>query len=223
MTREIPMIPSHVNAFINNLSNRITNLIKRCALTKTANDIANYQIVQCQYLGHVADVESASLYGLSFSAPINSTGIMVNLLGDEENRAAFFNTPQKRFKNLKPWELQIGNYLTRSSVKFAADKSIIINSLGKVTIISADDLAINVTGNVDITATGNVNVKATGTALIESTGDLTLKAPQIILDGNVIIAQNLTVNGTMIGDGVNISTHVHGGVQTGTSNTTPPV
>lgn len=217
------MIPSHFIALIKNTANRVTNLIKRCALTKTASDDADYQIVQCQYLGHIADIESASIYGVSGSPPINSTGIMFSIQSNEENRAAFFNIPQQRFKNLKPYELQIGNYLTRSSVKFDADRTIIINSLGKITILSAEDLAINTTGNIDITATGNLNIKGNGTVKVESDSTVTIKAPQIILEGNVTIPENLTVNGTIEGDGINLGTHVHSGVQTGASNTGPPV
>lgn len=217
------MIPSHFISLIKSTANRITNLIKRCALTKPTSDTTPYQIVQCQYLGHVADVESIVPYGLSNCPPINSTGIMVSILSNEENRAAFFNIPQERFKNLKPYEVQIGNYKTRSSVKFDNDKAIVINSEGKITVLSKEDLSITTTGNIDINATGNVNIKATGSSTIESDGNLIIKAPQITLDGTVIIPENLSVSGTITGDGIDLSSHIHSGVQTGTSNTGPPV
>ena len=44
-----------------------------------------------------------------------------------------------------------------------------------------------------------------------------------VTNGNVAIVGNLTVTGTMTNNGVNVgSTHVHGGVQTGGSNTAVP-
>jgi len=212
---------AHLLPLIHDLFNKITSLIKRCALTKPAKDNADYQIVQCQYLGKIADIEAASLYGYSYNATINSTGIMFSILGNEENRAAFFNLPQERFKNLKAGEVQIGSPVTKSSVKFALDNSIIINSLGEISIISASDLLIN--------TTGNINIKASGTLNIEADGNLEIKAPQITLAGNVIITENLTVSGnavisgTLSGDGKDMGTHVHSGVTIGTENTGPPV
>ena len=209
------MIPAHFITFMRSLSNSITSLIKRCALTRTARDNADYQLVQAQYLGHVATVESASIYGLSSSPPLNSTGIVFNILANEENRAAFFNIPQARFKNLKPWEVQIGNYLTRSSIKFAENKEININSLGDIEITSQ--------GDFKITINGNSIIQITGSSTTESTENMTLKAPQITLDGNVIITGDLDVSGDVVGAGVDLKTHVHSGVSTGTENTGPPV
>lgn len=206
---------AHFLALINNIANRITNLIKRCVLTIPSKDTAQYQIVQCQYLGHTADIESASIYGISFNAPVNSTGIMVNILGNEENRAAFFNLPQERFQNLKAGEFQCGNYLTKSSVKFSNDASVTIDSKGNIEIISEKDFTI--------TAKGNLNITVTGTTTITSTENLTIKSPQITLDGNVIITEGLDVTGVITGSGTNLSTHIHSGVTTGGDDTGPPV
>lgn len=209
------MIESHFISLINAIANRVTNLIKRCVLTRVSKDDAQYQIGQCQYLGRVADIEFASLYGHSYNAPLDSTGIMVNILGDEENQAAFFNLPQERFKNLKSGEVQCGNFVTRSSIKFAEDGEIIIDSKGNIEIISEKDLSI--------TVKGNSNIKTTGSATIESDSAVTIKAPQITLDGTVIITGTLDVEGVVTGSGINLSTHIHSGVTTGTENTGIPV
>ena len=202
-------------ALITGAINCIRDMIKRCVLTKTSKDKTDYQIVQVQFLGHVGDVESVVPYGLSNNPPLDSTGLMFNVQGNADNRAAFFNLPQERFKELKPGEVQIGNFITKSSVKFPNDKAILINSLGEIEIISAGKLTVTTTGDVSITATGNVS--------LESVQAVTIKAPTITLDGDVIITQDLTVDGVVTGDGINLSTHVHGGVSTGTENTGPPV
>lgn len=217
------MIPNHFISLINDTVNRITNLIKRCVLTKTTKDNTQYQIVQCQYLGHIADIESASLYGLSSNPPLDSTGIMFNLQANEENRAAFFNLPQKRFKDLKPWEVQVGNYLTRSSVKFSEDKSITINSLGEIIVTSADNLTITTTGDIEITASGNLNIKGNNVTTVEAATTLILKAPQIIFEGNATISGSMNVTGTLLVDGIDIRNHIHGGVRSGTSTTGIPI
>lgn len=196
-----------IMTLIRNIVDNARDMIKRCALTRAAKDDGNYQGVQCQSLGHVADIESATIYGVSYNAPVNSTGVMFNVQGNAENRVAFFNHTQTRFKNLQPWECQHGNQLTRSSIKYSNDKSIIIDAKGELIIITGGNATITVTGDVNLTATGNV----------------TIKAPQITFDGDVTITQSLTVNGSMDGDGISLKNHVHDGVTTGGDNTGPPV
>lgn len=57
---------------------------------------------------------------------------------------------------------------------------------------------------------------------------INLKGPIVQTDGDVSLAQNLSVggnlaiNGTTIGNGVDLNTHVHGGVQAGGDYTGPP-
>jgi len=69
--------------------------------------------------------------------------------------------------------------------------------------------------NVNVVTPANVNVTAGGEAVVT--------APTIRLVGNVEITGNLNVGGTTIGNGVNLNTHVHTGVQTGGGNTGAPL
>ena len=151
----------HIHALIKNLYTKITNMTRRCVLTKTTKDENNYQVVQVQYLGKIANVEALSLYGFSCNPPVGSTGTMWTVLGDEENRLAFFNLPQKRFKNLKPGEVQHGNPLTRSSIKYDEEGNITITSTKDIIIESANKVTIEATTVeivADVTITGKLTV-----------------------------------------------------------------
>jgi hypothetical protein len=59
---------------------------------------------------------------------------------------------------------------------------------------------------------GTVTINITGGANINSSGDMVISAPSV-----EITSAALTHNGTNVGD-----THVHGGVESGPSNTTGP-
>ena len=48
-------------------------------------------------------------------------------------------------------------------------------------------------------------------------------SPDIQLVGNTKVTGNLTITGTTTGNGVNLNTHEHSGVQTGTGNSGPPI
>lgn len=53
--------------------------------------------------------------------------------------------------------------------------------------------------------------------------ELSMKAPDVKIEGNVEIIGNLGTTGTMTNNGVNVgSTHTHGGVQSGPNNTGTP-
>jgi phage baseplate assembly protein V len=75
--------------------------------------------------------------------------------------------------------------------------------------------AVNVVTPTTITATAGGAITATAPAC-------TINAPAIVLNGDVSITGNLAIAGTTIGDGINLNTHVHTGVQPGGGNTGLP-
>jgi phage baseplate assembly protein gpV len=76
--------------------------------------------------------------------------------------------------------------------------------------------AVKATINID--PSGNVSVDTVGTLALSSDGDMSITAP------NLSINANIATTGALTNNGVNISsTHVHGGVQSGGSNTGTPV
>ena len=58
---------------------------------------------------------------------------------------------------------------------------------------------------------------------VHTTGTVTVDAPTAKFTGNVQIAGKLTVTGEITGMGITYSTHVHSGVEHGSSNTGGPV
>ena len=79
-------------------------------------------------------------------------------------------------------------------------------------VINSDDTDSMVISSLD----GSVRVAI-------SSNKITLTAPNVEIDSNLLINGDLNVTGTTIGNGVNLNTHVHGGVQPGTGDTGVPV
>jgi len=77
--------------------------------------------------------------------------------------------------------------------------------------------------NINVLTPANVNVTAGGNANVTTSGEAVVTAPTIKLVGNVEVTGNLSVSGTTIGNGVNLNTHVHTGVQPGGGNTGAPI
>lgn len=71
-------------------------------------------------------------------------------------------------------------------------------------------------------ATGEQGIRfADGSLLKQSAGVLSLTASNIQLNGNVSVAGTLNASGACVLAGINVSTHIHGGVETGGGFTTP--
>ena len=77
-------------------------------------------------------------------------------------------------------------------------------------------------GGISIVSPSKVTVMAPNIELDAST-QCKVVSPDIELVGNTKVTGNLTITGTTLGNGVNLNTHVHTGVQTGTSNSGGPI
>lgn len=69
--------------------------------------------------------------------------------------------------------------------------------------------------NVNVNTNGNISAIASGSATLKAQS-VTIDAPQMTVTGK------LTVNGDIVGNGVDLKTHTHSGVQTGNGNTGRP-
>ena len=58
---------------------------------------------------------------------------------------------------------------------------------------------------------------------IDASTQCKVVSPDIEFVGNTKVTGNLTITGTTLGNGVNLNTHEHSGVQTGTGNSGPPI
>lgn len=69
----------------------------------------------------------------------------------------------------------------------------------------------------------NVNVNTSGNISATTSGSATLKAQSVTIDTpQMTVTGKLTVNGDIVGNGVDLKTHTHSGVQTGNGNTGRP-
>ena len=90
---------------------------------------------------------------------------------------------------------------------------------------SGSSLTVNINGNATISATGNALVEADGNATVSAGSVARIEAGSQIqmVAPAVNITSTVTVSGDVVAGGVSLKTHKHGGVQGGSSQTTPPV
>ena len=186
-----------------NILTFIKNLIKRGTVSRKTEDSGDYSIAQIKWMSKkVGNVEVLHPYGMSSYAPVGSLALMFNIMGQEANRAAIVNDPKRRFKDLKEGEVAIGNFLTRSYVKFLENGDIEIVTTNNQNITVTGDSNLTVAGSANITSTGNatitsdahVVVTATGTVGITSTGNTTLTAPITTIDGALRVTGEITAD-----------------------------
>ena len=183
---------------VSKIINMIKNLIRLGRVSNTNSDNNNYPFNQFSYLGKAKDIVCIYPYGFSANAPLNNLGILFNF-GQEEKTLGLPISGTDRIKGLKPGEIVIGNWETKSFVKFKEDKSI--------EIVSLEDLDVTVSGNVNITVSGTANITSTGNTnitapLVDITGDLevsgTIDSGSTITSGTDIVATTSVDAGTTV-------------------------
>ena len=158
----------------------IPNLTKRATLTKVSKDDSNYHIAQVDYLGKVCDVELITPYGLYSSLPLDGTVTLWNVQGQEENRVGIGNTPELRYKDLKPGEVVVGSPQTKSNAKFLTDGSIVIT--GKTNTV----ITVDTNGNVTIVGGGTLGISSVGDMTIASQAKIIMTGTAIELNGDAV-------------------------------------
>lgn len=169
---------------------RTLRWIIKAIVSLLVNDDSAYPRVQVTYNGKPTNALRMSLYGLSAHPPEDALAILLAPDGRLDDPVALVDDPLRRFKGLQRGEVVVGNYLTGSSVKFAADGSV------EVSVADGGRLAINVPGGtVDLTSSGNVN----------------LTAPNVNVNGNLIVTGTITGQTDVLGGplGTSLSTHTH--------------
>jgi phage baseplate assembly protein V len=159
-------------------------------------DTGNYRRVEITYMGVTKDALDITPYGFFHNTPSGGMALVFSQNGQESNSIAIVDDPKNRFANTKPGEVGLYNQLTKSHVYLKSD--------------------------------GSIELKVGDTTAILTEAALTLTGADIITDGNIIAAGNMTATGTVTGEtdvvfaGISGNSHVHGGVDPGTSNTSGP-
>ncbi len=192
------------------------NMIKRAVITLAGTDDEQLPIQQLSYNGKVADAEIIFPYGVhaNLSADNNTLCIVFAVEGQEDYRAAMGYTPALRPKPLAEGEVVFYHPLTQSKIHFRNNGDIDVDVTGE-----NGDLNVTIKKDLNITVGGDVNITVTGTANI--TAPTTEWVGDINLTGSIDITGTSTAD-DHVSDGISGNSHVHGGVESGGSNTDGP-
>jgi phage gp45-like len=147
---------------MNEISAKITSLIKRSVVTLGNDDTKAIAHAQISYLDKIAPTEVVYPYGYSASAPVGTIALTFVVNGNEANLATIPYSQNGRINNLKAGEVAIGSPSTGSYLKFNVNKSVTLETKEKLFVESASDINCNVTGDFNVVATRDVNFGATG-------------------------------------------------------------
>jgi len=169
--------------------NSLVNLIKQARVSLSIEDTGQFPITQVEYYDDkVANVHVMTPYGFDHHLPVDSLVWMMNIEGQEDNKAGIGNAPQIRFKDLKVGEVAVGNYLTRSVVKFLENGDIEVTGVNDQNVTITGDVNVTIGGNNTVNITGNESVTVGGDSTLNVTGDATID-----VDGNT----TATIGGTL--------------------------
>lgn len=136
--------------FTKRLNDFVSRIIRRSRASNAMVDSFVVPQIQVSYQGGAANCEVLAPYGMGYNPSINSLSVMYSISGNNDDRAAFFYDPVKRWKALKPGEVQLGNPEKQTYIKFL------------------DDGSIEIIGNADInikTESGQINLGEGGSKI----------------------------------------------------------
>ena len=162
------------------------SIILKRATVQSVNDVNDIPTMQVKYLKDVIKiVQKLGLYGICGNPPKGSSGILFPILGSDSNLVCLADDIKNRFRDLKEGEVVIGNYLTKSFIKFKEDGGVEIHAK-YITQVAED-------GDISLSATStNINNPVT------ITKDLT-------------VSKKVTATEDVIGGGKSLKTHIHTG------------
>lgn len=96
-----------------------------------------------------------------------------------------------------------------------------INKNGDVVYKSVNDMFNIAANNSNIHVEGNMIITVVGDALIQCP-NVTIDSKKVLITGDVQVGGRVVATGDVVGNGVFLSTHTHGGVDSGNSNTDQP-
>lgn len=175
------------------------------------------QVLRCSNSGGLAAVGTVDVLPLVNQMTGDNTamphGKLVNLpyLRVQGGANAVILDPQ-------PGDIGVAVFASRdiSSVKAAKAAA----NPGSARLFSmADGLYLG--GMLNGIPTQYVRFHSAGLELV-SPQQVTIRAPEIVLDGHVAATGDIDADGDVTGEGTSLHTHTHGGVQSGGSQTDPP-
>ncbi len=180
-------------------------MIRQIVSKIVKGDGANYPSAGVSYKGKDTDAVRQSVYGVCSNPPTGSNGLLFQVDGSNGIKYAILDFMTGRFKNLESGEVQIGNYVTRASIKFDKDGDVTIDvPSGNLIANVSGDMTADVDGTTDIT-TDRLNISATSGSYIT---------------GNLNVTGDVTAN-DFISSGISVAfnAHIHTGDSGGSTST----
>lgn len=199
--------------------------IKKAAVSLLIKDDTAYPRTQVSYNGVTTSAYRFAPYGLASHPPLGSLSVLLSPDGRRDDPVALIADPLNRAKDLAEGEVQLENHLTKSFLKFRADKGVelsVAQDGDLVVTLVGGNASIDVTGDIDVTASGNVAVTAGGTVDVDATGNVNVTAPTVAIDGNLTVTGTIVATGEVTGATKALSTHTHNETGTGGGVTGPP-
>jgi len=160
----------------------IKAMIRLAQKTRTTDTTTNFPAAQASWLGKSGNFIVWQPYGTFGNAPVDSYTLLINLMGQEENRIGLETAlasevagpmVQALEGGLVEGEYLIGNVVTGAYQKFRQD--------GVIEINSPAGLEIDITGPAEITASGDVTINC-ASASVTASGDVDVSATNCNLD-----------------------------------------
>jgi hypothetical protein len=153
-------------------------LIRWASVIRAGKDDKQFPVQQASYMGKTADTVMLFPYGMHANVNGDALGPLFIFGGNVEDRAMMPTSMNNR-NQLAAGEVEFYCPLTGSRVTFRADGSIEIDGA---------DINVTSSGNVNVTATGNLDATAATASITAAT---------VTVNGNTVLAGNLTFSGTI--------------------------
>ncbi len=107
---------------------KLKNIVRFAQLTLSMSDSGLDTISQVTSTGKPINALMIYPYGISARAPKNSSVLLFSTGGSSQNPAGIPYFTENRFRDLKEWEVKVGNFKTKACVFFNEDGNVRIET-----------------------------------------------------------------------------------------------
>lgn len=133
---------SQITSALKRTGQTIASIMTLGLISNPDDDKSLNCVVQCESKGKAFPVGLFSPYGVSSNAPEGATVVLFNMGGSAQGKIGYASFPENRFRELKEWEVAIGNYKTKANILFADSNEVFFNKDAEE---KADDFMVRFT------------------------------------------------------------------------------
>ena len=106
------------------LKTKLKNMVRIGQVSRTDSDASLDQVPQFEAMGSPVNASLIQPYGLCANVPKNATAVLFNVNGSSKSTVGIAGFPENRFRDLKEWEVKIGNFKAKCYTYFRDDGTI---------------------------------------------------------------------------------------------------